>query len=120
MASRIKADLHAINVVTDENGGKADDQLLKLRQVASDVGADWTEVHADDPVKAIIDYARRHQITQIVLGSSARRRWQEFMGGGSIVRKVSKLAAEAGIDVHIIARRDSSPVLETGHDGADG
>jgi two-component system, OmpR family, sensor histidine kinase KdpD len=120
MASRIKADLHAINVVTDENGGKADDQLLRLRQVATDVGADWTEVHADDPVKAIIDYARRHQITHIVLGSSARGRWQEFMGGGSIVRKVSKQAAEAGIDVHIIARRDSSPTLESGHDEGDG
>jgi two-component system, OmpR family, sensor histidine kinase KdpD len=120
MASRIKADLHAINVVTDENGGKADDQLLRLRQVATDVGADWTEVHADDPVKAIIDYARRHQITQIVLGSSARGRWQEFMGGGSIVRKVSKQAAEAGIDVHIIARRDSSPTLESGHDEGNG
>jgi two-component system, OmpR family, sensor histidine kinase KdpD len=43
MALRIKADLHAIHVVADESGGKADDQLMKLRQVASDVGADWTE-----------------------------------------------------------------------------
>jgi two-component system sensor histidine kinase KdpD len=120
MASRIKADLHAINVVTDENGGKADEQLLKLRQVATDVGADWTEVHADDPVKAIIDYARRHQITQIVLGSSARSRWRELMGGGSIVRKVSRLAAEAGIDVHIIARRDSNMALESAHEEGDG
>ncbi len=119
MASRIKADLHAIHVVSDEGAGKADDQLLKLRQVASDVGADWTEVHADDPVKAIIEYARRHQITQIVLGSSGRGRWQEFMGGGSIVRRVSKLAAEAGIDVHIIARRDSNVAMESVHDERD-
>ncbi len=28
------------------------------------------------------------------------------MGGGSIVRKVSRGAAEAGIDMHIIARRN--------------
>ena len=28
------------------------------------------------------------------------------MGGGSTVRKVSRSAAEVGIDVHIIARRD--------------
>jgi len=118
MASRIKADLHAIHVVTDEGAGKADEQLLTLRQVASDVGADWTEVQGDDPVKAIIEYARRHQITQIVLGSSARGRWQELMGGGSIVRKVSKQAADAGIDVHIIARRDANLAMEADHDGA--
>jgi two-component system, OmpR family, sensor histidine kinase KdpD len=77
-------------------------------------------IHADDPVKAIIDYARRHQITQIVLGSSARGRWQEFLGGGSIVRKVSKLAADAGIDVHIIARRISNGALDNVHDEGDG
>ncbi|HUJ65263.1 MAG TPA: universal stress protein [Acidimicrobiales bacterium] len=118
MASRIKADLHAIHVVTDEGAGKADEQLVMLRQVASDVGADWTEVHGDDPVRAIIEYARRHQITQIVLGSSARGRWQELMGGGSIVRKVSKQAADAGIDVHIIARRDANVAMEANHDGA--
>jgi hypothetical protein len=29
------------------------------------------------------------------------------MGGGSIVRKVSNLAGAAGIDVHIIARRNN-------------
>ncbi len=106
MASRIKADLHALHVVTGESA-KADDQLLMLRQVASDVGADWTEVQADDPVKAIIDFARSRQITQIVLGSSARGWWQELFGGGSIVRKVSQLASAAGIDVHIIARREA-------------
>jgi hypothetical protein len=30
------------------------------------------------------------------------------MGGGSIVRKIARLAAPASIDVHIIARRDAS------------
>jgi two-component system sensor histidine kinase KdpD len=118
MASRIKADLHAIHVVTGEST-KADDQLLTLRQVASDVGADWTEVQADDPVKAIIDFARSTQITQIVLGSSARGRWQELLGGGSIVRRVTQLASSAGIDVHIIARRDASAALDAPSDDGD-
>jgi two-component system, OmpR family, sensor histidine kinase KdpD len=119
MASRIKADLHALHIVTDEASGKADQQLLTLRQVASDVGADWTEVQADDPATAIIDFARRKQITQIVLGSSARGRWQELLGGGSIVRKVCQLASPAGIDVHIIARRNAVAVLDVPHDDGD-
>src|ERR1039458_8796152 len=35
---------------------------------------------------------------------------QEMRSGGSIVRKISQLAAPAGIDVHIIARRDTRSV----------
>ena len=59
------------------------------------------------PPKRLIEFAREHQITQIVVGSSSRSRWQELKSGGSIVRKISSLAAAAGIDVHIIARRDA-------------
>ncbi len=59
-----------------------------------------------------MDFARSNQITQIVLGSSQRSRWQELMGGGSIVRRVQRLAGIEGIDVHIIARREVPPEVE--------
>jgi two-component system, OmpR family, sensor histidine kinase KdpD len=106
MAARIKADLHVLHIVAGD-GSKRDGQLSLLRQLASDVGAEWNEIQSDDPAQALIDFARSHQITQIVVGSSGRSRWQELKGGGSIVRKISRLAAPAGIDVHIIARRDA-------------
>jgi two-component system sensor histidine kinase KdpD len=106
MASRIKADLHVVHIDTgDANITSKHNQLDVLRQLASDLGANWTELHADDPAKALMEVARQQQITQIVLGSSQRSRWQELRGGGSIVRKVTQLAADSGIDVHIIARR---------------
>jgi two-component system, OmpR family, sensor histidine kinase KdpD len=108
MAARIKADLHVLHVVAGDSARRSDDQQLAiLRQVATDVGARWSEVQADDPAQALLDFAREHQITQIVVGSSSRSRWQELAGGGSIVRKISRLAGQAGIDVHIIARRDT-------------
>src|ERR1039457_3028694 len=106
MAARIKANLHGIHVVMSDRGKQSDeDKLLGLRQLCLDVGADWTELESDDPAKAIVDFAKTRQITQIVTGPSQRGRLQERMGGGSIVRRVSRSAAEAGIDVHIIARR---------------
>ena len=37
------------------------------------------------------------------------RRWQELIGGGSIVGSVSRLAGRAGIDVHIMAVRQAAP-----------
>jgi len=110
MASRIKADLHVVHVRSSEGSGRSDEaRLAALRQLCEDVGADWTDVESDDPAQAIIEHAKRRQITQIVLGSSQRGRLQELMGGGSVVRKVSRGAADAGIDLHIIARRHVEP-----------
>ena len=109
MAARIKADLHVLHVISGDGARQSHaPQLAILRQVATDVGANWDEIQADDPAEAVIEFARSHQITQIVVGSSSRSRWQELKGGGSIVRKISRLAGAAGIDIHIIARRDVS------------
>jgi len=107
MAARIKGELHVLHIISGESANSANDkQLALLQQLTTDVGAHWNEARADDPAQALFDFARTHQITQIVVGSSGRSRWQELKSGGSIVRKISQLAAPAGIDVHIIARRD--------------
>ncbi len=109
MASRIKADLQVVHVLAPKAVGRfPDDQLVALRQVTADVGAEWNEVRNDDPAQALIDFARSGHFTQIVVGSSARSRLQEMLGGGSIVQKLTRLAAPAAIDVHVIARRDIS------------
>jgi two-component system sensor histidine kinase KdpD len=119
MAARIKADLHVLHIVVGDGEDRArNGQLAALRQLSSDVGADWNEIQADDPAQALIEYARAHQITQIVVGSSRRSRWQELKGGGSIVRNISRLAAAAGIDVHIIARRDAPAEVIEAAEGA--
>jgi two-component system sensor histidine kinase KdpD len=112
MASRIKAELHVLHIISGEGAKRSqENQLGVLRQLTIDVGAQWHEVRADDPAQALFEFARSHQITQIVVGSSGRSRWQELKSGGSIVRKITQLAAPVGIDVHIIARRDATPGL---------
>ena len=105
MAARIKANLHVVHVVRSDTRHIDTARLEELRRVASDVGATWHQVDADDIVAALIEFARHHQVTQIVIGSSQRSRWRELIGGGSIVRRVSRRAVGADIDVHIIARR---------------
>jgi two-component system sensor histidine kinase KdpD len=120
MAARIKADLQVLHVAVGGHARPSEhDQLIVLRQLAADLGAEWHEIRADDPGQALIDFARSHQITQIVVGSSARSRRQELMHGGSFVRKVSRLAAHSAIDVHIIARRDGVVGTTGRMDGAD-
>jgi K+-sensing histidine kinase KdpD len=63
-------------------------------------------VQDDDPARAIARTARQRQITQLVIGSSRRSRWQQIAGGGSHVARVIRAAGAVGIDVHVIARRE--------------
>ena len=107
IASRTKADLDAVHVVASDAGREADQAATaRLRELAEDVGARWHEIEDDDPARAIAKFAREHQITQIVIGSSQRRRWQQLAGGGSHVVKVIRAAGAVGIDVHVIAHRE--------------
>ena len=94
------ADLDVVHITGRDNGGQ---DLARLRQVTSDVGASWHELHDDDLVGALIEFARGMHVTQIVVGASQRGRWQELISGGSVVQRVSRQAARAGIDVHIVA-----------------
>ena len=104
MAASIDADLDVVHIAGRDDGGQ---DLAQLRQVASDVGASWHQLHDDDLIGALIEFARGKQVTQIVVGASQRSRWQELMSGGSTVQRVSRLAAKAGIDVHIVAPQEA-------------
>ena len=71
-----------------------------------------------DVAATIVAFAKQARITQIVVGSSRRSRWKELRGG-SVLGKLMRDAGATGIDVHVIARRES----EVGTDqigGADG
>ena len=109
LAARIKAELHIAHITSDAVTRRSgDERLASVRQVAADVGASWHELDTDDPAGALIEFARRHHITQIVIGSSQCSRWAELTGGGPTVKRVSRLAVRAGIDVHILARREEN------------
>jgi len=108
IASRVKGKLDVVHVVSsDTSGPRGRRSPDRLRELAADVGARWNEISDDDPAGAIVRFARQHQIT--LIGSSQRRRWQQFAGGGSNVRRVIRAAGEFGIDVHVIARRERPP-----------
>ncbi len=112
IASSVKGELDVVHVIAGDarRPGQPDRRSLdRLPELAADVGARWHEIQGDDPARAIASFARQNQITQIVIGSSQRSRWQQLTGGGSIVQRVIKEAGAFGIDVHVIARREMPP-----------
>jgi two-component system, OmpR family, sensor histidine kinase KdpD len=106
MASRLKAQLDVVHVAASDATRPGDRKSIeKLRGLVADIGARWHEVQGDDPARAIAAFAAGHQITQIVIGSSQRSRWQQLAGGGSNVTRILREAGALGIDVHVIALR---------------
>ncbi len=104
MAARLKGELDVVHVASSDATRPGDKKALKkLAELAADVGARWHEVPGDDPARAIARFAQEHQVTQIVIGSSQRSRWQQLLRGGSNVKRVIDEAGALGIDVHVIA-----------------
>ncbi|HTX63030.1 MAG TPA: universal stress protein [Acidimicrobiales bacterium] len=106
MAQRTKGELLVLHVRDPEREGESALRALDaLRGLAQDVGGRWIEVDGENPADTVVKVAADHQVTQIVVGATQRSRWDEF-AHGSVVRKVLRAAAEQGIDVHVIARRE--------------
>ena len=104
MAARVKGDLSVVHVKTDTGGARDTARLADLRQLATDVGASWNEIQHDDPAIALAEFAKAHQITQLVVGATPRRRWSPWRHG-SLVTRLLENAGEAGIDVHVISKQ---------------
>jgi two-component system, OmpR family, sensor histidine kinase KdpD len=104
MATRLKGDLDVVHVTATDGASTTDKEVIeKLTKLTDDIGARWHDLKDDDAARAIAEFARANQITQIVIGSSQRSRWQQLTGGGSNVTRVIREAGPLGIDVHVIA-----------------
>jgi two-component system, OmpR family, sensor histidine kinase KdpD len=103
MAARMKGPLDVVHVTATDGTASPDKAIAALKKLADDTGSRWYDIEDDDPARAIADFARKNQITQIIIGSSRRSRWQQITGGGSNVTRVLREAAPLGIDVHVIA-----------------
>jgi two-component system, OmpR family, sensor histidine kinase KdpD len=109
IALRYKAELEVVHVIVDDTGLSEDHRSIDgLRQLAADLGARWHDIRASDPARAVVSFARQHEITQIVIGP-IHRSWWRMAVGGPIVRRVIEKAGALGIDVLIIATREQPP-----------
>ncbi len=111
LGARARAEVDVLHVAASDGTVRDRQRIDTLRELTADVGAHWYEMDDDDPVGAIVRFARKHRITQIVIGASSRSRWRQLTGGGSNVSRIIRAAGDTGIDVHVIARRETKDVL---------
>lgn len=67
---------------------------------ARDLGAEVVRLHAPDPVPALLDFARTHGVSRIVIGRSYQPWWRQWFGRSFMHRLI---AAAADFDVHIVS-----------------
>ncbi len=100
VARVLRADLVAVYVAA---GALTDEQQQVLDAdfaLASRLNIRIEQVTGRDVAQTLADYARKTQVTQIVIGHSGRTTWQEAFQG-SIINRLVRLVR--GIDVLIIA-----------------
>jgi two-component system, OmpR family, sensor histidine kinase KdpD len=79
MAARLKGPLDVVHVTaTDATTTGQEKEIAAMKKLADDLDVRWHDLKDDDPARAIAEFARRNQITQIIIGSSRRRRWQQL------------------------------------------
>ena len=101
MAGRLGGELVGVHVaVNDGLERHTGPALEEQRQLVRELGGEVFEVVGDDPVAALVEFARDANATQLVLGVSRRSRWHELLHGSFVAR----LARQAtSFDVHVIA-----------------
>ena len=105
MASRMKADLYILTILpAPENqlSSHQKDVLAMLRESGSLFDAEvLIRIKGERSIsQAITAVSKHYRVTQIVLGQSARTRWQEIRRG-SIVNEIMRQVS--GIDIQIVS-----------------
>jgi two-component system sensor histidine kinase KdpD len=108
LAHGLDADLIAVHVSREALEALPGEQRRAIEgnlELAEDLGAETLVIVSNDTVGAILAVARERNVTQLVIGHSARSRWQERLGR-SLVHEL--IRAARGYDIHVVADREVS------------
>lgn len=97
-AERFRCELYAVFVRNHSLEPASERQIEKNIQEAREAGAAVEVLEEDDPVEAVLEFARSRSVTQIFVGQSAQPKWWQKWTGSSLDRLIRQ--AE-GIDIRV-------------------
>jgi two-component system, OmpR family, sensor histidine kinase KdpD len=105
MAGRLNTDWFVVYVETpteapDRIDAEAQRHLLNNIQKAKELGAEVVKLRSSDPVTALLDFARSHNVGHLIVGRSHQPWYKHLLGLGFMERMVHEAA---GVDLHIVA-----------------
>jgi two-component system sensor histidine kinase KdpD len=101
MAGGLRAPWTAVWVEGPTPYGPEDRERLEAHlRLAESLGAEIVRLTGAQPAEAILGYARRHNVTRIIVGKPTHSRFRDLWSGSLIDRLVR---GSGGIDVHVIS-----------------
>ncbi|MCC6673159.1 MAG: sensor histidine kinase KdpD [Planctomycetes bacterium] len=116
MAAVTRSELLAVFVATPAAARRlsasARDRVVQNLRLAASLGARTATIEGDDPARAIVEFAGKHDVTRIVVGKTGRSRLHEILFGSFTM---AVIRASHDIDVFVIrgeAEDEASPRAE--------
>ena len=111
MAGRLNTDWFAVYVETpreapDRIDATAQRHLHDNIELARELGAEVVRVKGHDPVRALLDFARAHNVGTLIIGRSHQPWWKQVFGRsvpGRLLREA------AGLDLFIVSLERETP-----------
>jgi two-component system sensor histidine kinase KdpD len=107
MASRLEAPWHAIHVETPTAGPEPESRrqrIVRALELAGSLGASTSTRTAEDPVAALVGYAREHNLSRVLVGRDHPRPWRPWYR--SIADRIGHAAPD--LDVVQVARGEDA------------
>jgi two-component system, OmpR family, sensor histidine kinase KdpD len=105
MAGRLNTDWFVVYVETPEESperidAEAQRHLIANLEKARELGAEVVRLRGKDPVAALLDFARSHRVSDVIVGRSDEPWWRTLTGRSVLNRLVRETT---GIDLHVIS-----------------
>jgi len=97
-ADRFHGELIAAHVRQGNMGEEAKEALNRNLEMARDAGAQVEILEGDDPIEAILEFARERGVTQVFVGHGQDSKWWHRWTGGPVGRL---MRGAQGIDVRV-------------------
>jgi len=107
LAGRLEAPWHAVHIEAAATEPAADAQrqrIVRALELAGSLGAQTATLSADDPVAALVDYAREHNLSRLLIGRDHPRPWRPWYR--SMADRVGHAAPD--LDVVQVARGEDA------------
>jgi len=111
LAGRLNTDWFVVYVETPGEAplriaSDAQRYLIDNVERARELGAEVRRLQARDAVQALVDFARSHGVTHILIGRSHQPGWRQWLGLTFVHRMIR---AAAGFDLHIVSLDTEEP-----------
>jgi two-component system sensor histidine kinase KdpD len=107
LAGRLEAPWHAIHIEApggDTQGESQRQRIVRALELAASLGASTTTLAAEDPVAALVGYAREHNLSRLLVGRDHPRPWRPWYR--SMADRIGHAAPD--LDVVQVARGDEA------------